>query len=56
VYNCTTLGVRASSEVIDGFLGSKDIFMKTLNEALKCKIITTDEPLFTREQFDVIPG
>ena len=56
VYNCTTLGVRASSEVIDGFLGSKDIFMKTLNEALKCKIITTDEPLFTREQFDVIPS
>ena len=55
VYNCTTLGVRASSEVIEGFLGSKDIFMKTLNEAFKCKIITTDEPLFTREQFDVIP-
>ncbi|MDC0173071.1 Rne/Rng family ribonuclease [Gammaproteobacteria bacterium] len=56
MYNCTTLSVRASSEVIEGFLASKDTFTKTFNEVFKCKIISTDEPLFTREQFDVIPG
>jgi hypothetical protein len=56
MYNCTTLSVRASSEVIEGILASKDTFMKTFNEIFKCKVVITDEPLFTREQFDVIPG
>ena len=56
MYNCTTLSVRASSEVIEGILASKDTFMKTFNEIFKCKVVITDEPLFTREQFDVTPG
>ena len=55
-YDCTTLSVRASSEVIEGFLISKETFMKAFEGAFKCTIEITDQPLFTREQFDVIRG
>jgi len=55
-YDCTTLSVRASSEVIEGFLASKETFMKAFEGVFKCTIEITDQPLFTREQFDVIRG
>ena len=55
-YDCTTLSVRASSEVIEGFLISKETFMEAFEGAFKCTIEITDQPLFTREQFDVIRG